>query len=207
VKLPEGISEQDFLDATERVLGLLAQKFRFGYHASEDIKQQGFLFAVKAMNKGKYDPSRPLENFLYIYLRNQFINYKRDNYFRNDPPCTSCIFHDAKRRKCMAFDSKAECEKLQNWEKMNVIKRSLMTPLDVEGISDGALQKGRDVSLDVELTELELLIDSELPMHLRADYLRLKSQQPVPKLRKQQVRAAIMEILDKYEGVEDAAEL
>lgn len=200
MKLPDGVGEAYFLEATERVLNLLASRFRFGYHELDDIKQQGMLFAIKIMATNKYDTSRPLENFLYTHLRNQFINYKRDNYIRNEPPCLGCIFYDPKRTKsanqCAAFAAKEECQKLQDWNRRNAIKRNIMQPIDVESVIDyGFAKKNDTVLFEMECEELERRIDELLPMDMRADYLRLRAGEPVSKSRKLTIRNVISEIL------------
>lgn len=200
MRLPEGVTERYFLEATERVLSLLASKFRFGYHELDDIKQQGMLFAIKVMAANKYDVSRPLENFLYTHLRNQFINYKRDNYIRNEPPCLGCIFYDPKRTKsadqCAAFASKTECTKLIEWNRRNATKRNIMQPIDFDSVMEcGLTRKHDDVLLEMESEELERRIDDELPLDMRADYLRLRAGEPVSKARKLTIRNAIAEIL------------
>src|SRR3954453_8942961 len=88
MKLPDNITEADFLAAIEKVVGILASSFAFGYFEVEDIKQQARLFAIEAMKR--YDPSRPLDNFLYAHIKNRLINFRRDKFRRNDPPCLSC---------------------------------------------------------------------------------------------------------------------
>jgi DNA-directed RNA polymerase specialized sigma24 family protein len=200
MRLPDGVSEERFLEATNRVLNLLATKFVFTYHQLDDIKQQGMLFAIKIMATNKYDTARPLENFLYTHLRNQFINYKRDNYIRNEPPCLTCIFYDPSRTKssdqCTAFGTKQECEKLQSWNHRNAVKRNIIQPIDVESVMDyGCAKKSDIVLLEMESQELERLIDDKLPMDMRADYLRLRAGEPVSKSRKLTIRNAVADIL------------
>lgn len=74
--------ENEFLEIVERISQKLSRTFIFGYHTIEDMKQQCYLEALKGLEK--YDQSRPLENFLWIHIRNRLFNYKRDNYTRPD---------------------------------------------------------------------------------------------------------------------------
>ena len=80
-KLPD-----DANDIIERVSSRLAQKFRFGYHTIDDMKQQAALFAWEGIYDS-WDDSRPLENFLWIHVRNRLYNFKRNNYGRPEKPC------------------------------------------------------------------------------------------------------------------------
>jgi hypothetical protein len=205
------MSDSEVAEAIYRVVNLLSSKFRFGYHSVEDMKQQGALFACEALAKGGYDPQRPLENFLYTHVRNRFINYKRDNYLRNEPPCLSCIFYDPDRKKsdnqCAAFADKMECKKYADWYNRNSAKRSLMKPMDIDQCYDTTPARSHAEQEEGEaINHLEGLIDRCLAVDLRADYLRLKEGQVVPKLRKEKVRSAIKEILgrDSTEDMEDA---
>jgi DNA-directed RNA polymerase specialized sigma24 family protein len=74
--------ESEFLDIVDRIANKLSRKFLFGYHTVDDMRQQCYLEALKGLEN--YDHSRPLENFLWIHIRNRLFNYKRDNYTRPD---------------------------------------------------------------------------------------------------------------------------
>jgi hypothetical protein len=199
VKLPPGMTESQVAEVIYRVVDTLANKFRFGFHSSEDIRQEGARFAIEALNKGSYDPSRPLENFLYTHMRNRLINYKRDNYVRNEPPCHGCIFYDPKCKKsinkCAAFDDKAECKKLTDWLTRNTSKKSLMRPMDTAVLADDLMQESSNVIENVQFSEIQTLIDKMLPVELRTDYLRMLDGIAIPKARKMRVREAILTIL------------
>ena len=62
-----------------------AHKFQFREYSPEDIEQEAILMSIKVIQSGKYDPARPLENFLRRHLRNRLINLKRDNTRYNKP--------------------------------------------------------------------------------------------------------------------------
>lgn len=194
---PKGEAEAEAALAATiyRVVDLLASRFRFGYYSVEDMRQQGCVFALEAINKG-YDASRPLENFLYTHLRNRFINLKRDKYVRNEPPCRTCIFYDPQLRKsenaCAAFEDKSECKKLSDWKIRNAAKKSLMKPLDVSLSSDSLC---RVYPNNFDFDELKRFIDEHLPADLRTDYLRLCEGLTLPKVRRQKVREAVLEII------------
>ena len=200
--LPSGVSQEQFLTATEKVVNILASSFTFGYFERDDIKQQARLFAIEAM--ARYDPSRPLDNFLYSHIRNRLINFRRDKFRRNDPPCLAC--HNSIPGATIHED-RQYCEKYSAWLKRNASKQNIMNPLDIFNISDEHEPNTRtesDVVDDIAERELLALIDMKLDVELRQVYLQMKSGESVPKAKRQQVEKAILEILqDNIECLTD----
>lgn len=188
-------AEEEMVRVIQDVARRLAPSFVFGYHTRQDIEQQGLLFALEAIDdrdketgEPLYDAARPLANFIHIHIRNRLSNYKRDNYIRMEPPC-SC---------CDPFSPPpAPCRKWQDWHDRNFTKQNLMRPLDVSSISDEG-ERGMALASEVEDeacgNELETLIDNNLPVDLRADYQRMRSQVMIPKARRQRVREAVATI-------------
>ncbi|MCW4042007.1 MAG: sigma-70 family RNA polymerase sigma factor [Candidatus Bathyarchaeota archaeon] len=80
MKLPKNMTEEQFLGAFNSVVKKIAHKYTFTSYEIEDIEQEAFLIAVRALED--YDNSRSLENFLYVHLSNRLKNFKRDNYYR-----------------------------------------------------------------------------------------------------------------------------
>ncbi len=191
--LPPNVSEAHFLEVVEKVVGILSRSFTFGYFDVADIKQQGRLFAIKAMEK--YDPSRPLDNFLYTHVKNRLINFRRDKFRRNDPPCHDC--HNSIAGETQHAD-KQYCPKYINWLRLNSAKQNIMNPLDISNICDEREPTTRNESSvveDIERNELLSLIDMKLSVELRSDYLKMQSGESVPKTRREAVKAAVLEIL------------
>src|SRR5690348_1481836 len=108
--VPPGMTEAEVLEAIEKAVNALASSFTFGIYDIDDIKQQGRLYALQALATEKYDPSRPLPNFLYAHIRNRLINLKRDKLHRNDPPCKEC----ASGEPCQPD---GHCKKFLEWRK------------------------------------------------------------------------------------------
>lgn len=202
LRLPEGMSEGEAVAIIYRVVDLLASKFRFGYHSTEDMRQQGAIFAVEALQGTHYDVARPLENFLYTHIRNRFINLKRDKFVRNELPCRTCIFFDPQYKKstnqCGAFEDKMECDRFKKWRVRNDAKRSLMQPVDIGAIAEPNKVSYADFNMMNE--EVKQLINAQLPVALRADFLRLYEGEFVPKSQKERVRDCILNILKNYTG-------
>ena len=75
------MNEEQVLTAIENVVNALARNFRFGYFDTDDMKQQGRMYALEGIPK--YNPEvGPLENFLRTHIRNRFINLKRNKLTR-----------------------------------------------------------------------------------------------------------------------------
>ena len=174
------MTEQEVLAVIEKIANRYCHKFKFGYFTAEDIKQEAFIIAVDALDR--YDETRPLENFLSSHVKNRLINFKRDNYCRQQK-------EDA--------DIK--------WELRNNAKKFLMEPLDISNIRDEQeknMRNENDFIEDIFTREMFDLIDSELPVDLRSDYLRIKDGVYVPKPRRQQIYYEISKIINGEDNEE-----
>ena len=168
------MTEQEVLAVIEKIANRYCHKFKFGYFTAEDIKQEAFIIAVDALDR--YDETRPLENFLSSHVKNRLINFKRDNYCRQQK-------EDA--------DIK--------WELRNNAKKFLMEPLDISNIRDEQeknMRNENDFIEDIFTREMFDLIDSELPVDLRSAYLRIKDGVYAPKPRRQQIYDEISKIIN-----------
>src|SRR5437763_58309 len=88
MNFPHGLTEDVVLAAIDNAVNVLARSFRFGIYDVEDIKQEARIMGLEAVPR--WDRKRPLENFLYSHIRNRLINFKRNKFRRNDPPCPKC---------------------------------------------------------------------------------------------------------------------
>ena len=128
MQIPPGMTEEEVIEVINRILSTLSYNFKFGYFGIDDMKQEGWVYAIEALPK--YNPEiAPLENFLRTHIRNRFLNLKRDKLSRHQPPCPACPFYDPECRvsinKCSAFEDKSECDKWSGWEKRNFSKKNL----------------------------------------------------------------------------------
>lgn len=201
MKVPEGMTEQQVIDTIDVVMGRLSKKMKFGYHEIEDIRQQGFQYALEILEKETYDPKKPLENFLQTHIKNQLINYKRNNFIRSEKPCAGCVFFDKSKAKstkgewCGAFDDPDSCKKYKGWRTRNDSKKSVMCPIDIDVVPNDTLVGENDVSSKASFNELKNTIDELLPADLRADYLRMLDGVSIPKSRREHVKAGVLQIL------------
>ena len=198
--MPSNMSEQEVVETITRVAQKLARKFRFGYHAYEDIVQEGILEGLKGLEK--YDEGRPLENFMWTHIRNRLYNYKRDNYERPDKPCLKCPLYDPhfvkSKNQCAKFVNREDCEPYEAWYKRNSSKKNLMAPIGMSVVNDEnednlKHEEGVLSLLDFEVLEL---IDREMPMELRKLWLQMKYGEKILKKYRVKVVEAIREILE-----------
>ncbi len=196
MKYPPGKTEEEVLAAIEKAVRMLAPSFVFGYFGIDDISQQARLYGLQAIASGKYDPARPLENWLYIHIRNRLINLRRDKLRRSDPPCRRC--HDG--NPC--GETGTICQKYAEWLGRNNSKANLMQPINIDHVSDEKESRARlesTVVQDAELNEVIERIDAALPVELRATYLQMRAGVSVPRARREAVMEAVRAIL----GMED----
>lgn len=204
MKIPPGYTESQVLDIIDNITTRLANKFKFGYHGTEDMKQEGTVFALEVLEKGKYDGSNPLESFLWTCVHNLLFNLKRNKYERPDKPCLECPFYDkhcaVSSSQCDKFSDKMDCALFSGWLIRNSAKKNLMRPMDIGIVIDEKerTMKTNDNTEDVEKEELWGLIDQHLAIDLREDYLKMRADIRVSNTRKAEIQEAIIAITDKY---------
>ena len=192
------MTEEEVVAIIEKVARMLANRFKFGYHDYEDMKQQACLFAWEGLEK--YDGVRNLQSFLWTLVHNQLFNYKRDNFERPNSPCEECDSN--KDSECTIYkDDKLECPSYNGWTTRNIIKKNLMLPICLESIcdeNDQQIYNNEQSDNNAILNEIVDIINKELPIKLRHDYLRLKNNFKLSKTKKMAVREAIRDILTKH---------
>lgn len=197
MKIPVNKTEKEVLEEIDRIVNILAYKFKFGYYDVEDIKQEGRIEGIKALDK--YDENLPLPNFLYSHIRNRLTNLIRDKYHRNDPPCKMC--HGVNQGHTEHKDGKF-CEQYIIWKNRNERKANLVCPTDISNIDDTEEKNTKvpdSVSDNLIKKEVFDLIDLKLPVSLRADYLKLRSGVNIPKIRKDLIVKTIKDFLTDEE--------
>lgn len=168
MRIPKGMTEAEVLTVLTNVANRLARKFRFGYHDVDDMKQEAMVEGIKGLEK--YQSGRPLENFLYIHVRNRLFNFKRDNFARPGP----------------VLDSHSTS------------KRNIMCPIDISGVRDEYepnMRQEDSVLENICQEETESLINKHLPVSMRADYLKVKYNIKIPKSRKDKLEQTVQQIL------------
>jgi hypothetical protein len=196
MKIPPGKTEKEVLEAIERTVSSLAPQFVFGFYDVDDIKQQGRIYCLELLDKGKYDPARDLAAYLYRHCQRRLLNYKRDRFHRTDPPCRRCAGGD----HC---SPSGKCDKQVEWEKRNGAKANLMRPLDLTNAGEKSDHRSSDAETEVEIGELLERIDAELPVELRQVYLQMRAGLTVPPARRREVEDAVKAILKGDVGCDE----
>lgn len=166
MKIPEGLDEQQVYSIITKIAKRLAPKYVFSGYEVEDIEQEAFLIGIAGLEK--YDPSRPLENFMHIHINNRLKTFKRDNYYR--------------------LDYGSEAQKIQDR------KKNLLEPVSLDNVY--SICSSDQTINDAYTKEILDLIDRKLPSHLRRDYLKLQSNSPLPKNRRAHIISVIEGIIN-----------
>jgi len=183
------------LQIIDKIVNILAPSFKFGYYDVDDLKQEGRLEAIKALDrfdplyKSKYDVASKLEAFLLTHIRNRYINLKRDKFSRCQLPCECCSLYGVRKKKCKKYINIEDCDKYTKWIKRNSSKKSLM--YTVEDNNDQVAHTSTDNSLIKK--EIVAIIDKKLPLHLRKLY---KMYIEGSKLSKAQINKIVTELKD-----------
>jgi hypothetical protein len=195
-ELPNGVSTEEFLLVLDNISKRLANKFRFAYHSTEDMKQQAAIFALEGLKN--YDKSRPLENFLWTHVRNRLFNYKRNNYQRPDKPCHSCPFFDkhckSSLNQCEKYSNKHDCELYAAWAKRNESKKNIIQPSYIENNSRLAPSFSNNTLL--ENKELIKFLDQNIQSEHRETYLKLKHGNKINKTDLKKLQSHIAKLME-----------
>lgn len=195
MRVPEGKTEQEVLDIIDNVANRLARKFQFGYHSFEDMKQQATLHALKGLPN--YDGIRPLENFLWVHVRNRLYNDKRNQYARPDIPCYTCPFYNTKlESNCEEYIDKMECDIYNSSYIRNEAKKNLASTVSIDNVLMDHEVNMKTYDNNFETTELLEILDKNIPVGLREDWIRLKEGLRLAKVRKEKLLTEIYIILD-----------
>ena len=170
------MKKSEVLEIINKICDRYAYKFQFGYYTPDDIRQEAFIIAVDALER--YDESRPLENFLAVHVKNRLNNFKRDKFYRQTKQDPN--------------------DKQQH---INNSKKFLMEPLDIANIRDEHEKNMRsmdDFVDEVAYQELFDIIDENLSVEFRSDYLRIRDGAYVPKPRREQIMKEVRVILREH---------
>lgn len=177
------LTEEQVLEAIDKVVGRLAYKFKFGYHDIEDMKQQATQEALKCLDQ--WDGVRPLENFMWTHVHNRLYNFKRDNYARLNKPCDTCPFWQNKQ--CTKYDNQLDCDLYDGWVRRNEAKKALMSTVEHQDITPHE----SDINDQVFGKSIFYLLNSKIPPYAREDWIRFTNNLKLPKTR----RLALIELM------------
>ena len=181
------------LNTIRKICKVLSEKYTFGYMDKDDIEQEGFIIGMLILPL--YDKEKSsLETFLYIHIGNKLKTFKRDHYLRKDFTCTYCGRKDP------------ECEHCQRREWKYIIKRHLMEPLDIDNVNgnnNSNMYENFDILSIMERKEILNIINENLDISLRSDYLKMIDGMYLPKQKRDIVEKRIKEILQEHNYIGD----
>ncbi len=192
MKLPANHTEAQVIEAVNNALSHLCDKYAFGIYTEADLYQEGWCEALKLLELGKYDHTRPLAAYVFTHVSRRFMNLSRDRLFRLEPPCTVCHKGD------FCTNTNQPCSKYRAWYKRNMAKASLQRPLGMDHVSDTNERNTRSESTvcdDLATKELLRKIDTELPIELRTSYLQMRAGVNIPKAKRRTIESAIRSII------------
>jgi hypothetical protein len=127
------------------------------------------------------------------------LNKIRDTVTRAEPPCASC------HAGTPCEPDGQQCAKFVNWVGRNQAKANIHRPLSMSahpGLVESRSSPAHSAEETTTATDLSLLIDQQLPIELRSDYLKMRdSDVLVPLPRRQRIQRAVADILSAA-GVE-----
>jgi DNA-directed RNA polymerase specialized sigma24 family protein len=199
VKIPAGLTERDVLEAIEKAVVLIVRRFAkrlSGRLDKEDLAQQVRLWALEGIASERFNPSRGrLDAFLFCHCKNRASNYHRDHVHRHDPPCGPC----SNDQPCGPYGQ--VCDKFKAWRDRNTAKWAINKGIPIECTNpdrEPNLHLTGQAESSLSANELSELIDAELSLDLRADYLRMRDGLKVPKYKRVVVQRAVTEILERH---------
>lgn len=193
---PPGFTEAEVLAAIEQAAKRWAASFVFGPHELEDVKQLARLECLAKM--ARFDPgldesgqpTRSLLSFLSAVVHNHLSNVKRNELWRNECPCSLCP-----QGRHEEHEDGKPCKAFRTWRANNGRKASLTCPGALDSAPESKLASDGRVGEDAALREALAAIDERLDVSLRADYLRMRAGEKLPKDRREAVEQAVREII------------
>lgn len=172
MKIPPGMTEEELVKIIKDVVKTTINKtMAFGMWDVEELRAEATLECIKVLEK--YDPTRPLPNFLRTHVRNRYLNLRRDEFHR---PGDS----DEHPKKLLSTPIDLES-------------------VDHEGESNISFLE----EYDVDKKELWKLVDKHLPTNLRHDYLKMKNGEHIVRTKRIAIINKIKEIIWNLKKEED----
>jgi hypothetical protein len=171
-------TEAQIIDTITKVAKRVSHKFSFGHYDSDDIFQEAFMLGLRGLDS--YEEGRPLENFISVVISSRLKNLKRKHSFRPEPELGTPE-HD-------------------EWIKKFASRKYINEPLSIYSIKDeqeSGMWNKMDFLNEMQVADIFNVIDINLPVHLRADFLRMKQGIFIAKPRRERVEAVIITILEE----------
>jgi len=192
MKVPPGYTEDQIVQIIDRIGGRLADIFKFGYHERDDMKQEAAILALQGL--ADFDGIRPLENFLWVHIKNRLHNFKRNNYARPDKPCDNCPFDAYINKQCTKYENLMDCEPFSRWTLRNDTKKHLMSTKTYNETPNRSTLSLEDGLLSRQIYQL---VEDKLPVALREDWIRFSFKLKLSKTKREHLLEVIRGILEE----------
>lgn len=188
------MTEKEILEAIDKVKTRLSTKFKFGYYEKEDLEQEISILCMESLVR--YDGRKPLANFFWVHCRNRLCNFKRNKYERLDKPCIGCPFFDELKQvchsECKKYENKMSCDLYYNWFRRNEKKKNLVNKSGESHEYEPTIDAD---FIDSEEDNLILkIIDRDMPIILRDDFIKYKYGVRLNSIRMKVIREEINKI-------------
>lgn len=201
MKIPNGMTEEEVLEIFDKVANGLASKFKFGYHDLDDMKQQARILCIEGVER--YDDSKgtSLFTFLWTHTKNRLSNFKRDK-FQRPKPCLKCplnAYDESLPSQCSAYTDKSNCDPYKSWESKYSAKKNLMSPIEISSVRDERESGMKTTVSMADMLDNKYLIekiDDNIPLALRADWIKLKNGVNLKKSEKEKLFEEARKILE-----------
>lgn len=197
------MTEEQVLEVVNRTVSYLAPSFKFGYFDADDMKQEGFIFCLDALESFNFKKSTQdniadaLFTFLKTHVRWRFLNMRRKQLTRIEPPTCSCELckEDSANR--------LDCKKYSSWIKRNMAKRSLMEPFDVDEVYRRENSQSLDFEDKILSSDIIKILDQYIPASIRVEYRKFIDGDSLPKNKKEKLIHEIKKIIKEHYLNED----
>ena len=172
-----GLEPDEVVSLIIRIAESVGPKYSFGYYDEDDMIHECIFLGYAALEKFEVGKGE-LENFVRVYMSNRVKNFKRKHYYRLDT-------------------------------KHADVKMNLMNPIDISQVDDeeeSSMQVSNNITSSIACREIFELIDRELPVEYRQDYLRIKDgmEKTVPIKRRKEIMNMLKDIVgDTSNGMDD----
>lgn len=203
MKLPKGYTEEQVVRQMKNAVGHLAKHFIFGYYDLDDIKQEGYLYAIDAVEKYDVDNSRgcSLYTYIYTYVKNRLLNLRRDKMERLESPCDGC--KDAADGQCRVFGQEELCPIWAAWRRRNDTKKNLASMHEDESTQKLIDYEQKDISNELADREISTYVLNHIPISFRSNFLRYLDGYKLSKPKREQLQKIVLDILENHPDYPD----
>lgn len=189
MKIPDNMTSDEVFIVIDSVCKSVSRNFSFDHFEPEDIYQEAYIICAEVIDK--YDGQRPLENFLNVSVRNRLYNFRRDNSKYYKYQCDICNNEDSDN-----------CDNCLRQRVLFNTKKNIDHPLNIDEVQSEVTYEINNADVMAN-KEMFLLINRNLPISMRTDYLKMLSDVYVNKNRRAEIVERIKDILTQNDCMDE----